>query len=335
MPAIHRRKLLGWKDKASRDAASDMLQNSPMFMRIRHDSCILGLVASLSFAGLPALADLEVTSSVQIRAKVEFEAPLAVHGTWVSVGSHGRCWRPAHVKVGWRPYVHGEWVWTDCGWYWSSDEPWAWACYHYGAWVHDGSLGWIWVPHTKWAPAWVSWRVGGGYVGWAPLPPSGVVFARHPHSESFVFVVEGKFGGPVRPGLLVANNSKLIAKTTVVGGLKLESRAFSNSGSRKVMINHGPSVAVVQKASGRKFAAVPIGQAVSRTAGPKDSKYTSANGGGGREKAIADGKTEHGQDRADMAGKDGRGPGSGANSLASGGKDRGGRSRGGGGRGKH
>jgi hypothetical protein len=28
------------------------------------------------------------------------------------------------------------------------------------------------VPGYQWAPAWVSWRYGGGYCGWAPLPPS-------------------------------------------------------------------------------------------------------------------------------------------------------------------
>ena len=31
-----------------------------------------------------------------------------------------------------------------------------------------------WVPGYEWGPAWVSWRFGGGYVGWAPLPPRAV-----------------------------------------------------------------------------------------------------------------------------------------------------------------
>jgi hypothetical protein len=29
----------------------------------------------------------------------------------------------------------------------------------------------VWVPGYEWGPAWVSWRFGGNYVGWAPLPP--------------------------------------------------------------------------------------------------------------------------------------------------------------------
>ena len=34
--------------------------------------------------------------------------------------------------------------------------------------------GWLWIPGTEWAPAWVAWRSDDGddgYVGWAPLPP--------------------------------------------------------------------------------------------------------------------------------------------------------------------
>ena len=27
------------------------------------------------------------------------------------------------------------------------------------------------MPGREWGPAWVSWRTGGDYVGWAPLPP--------------------------------------------------------------------------------------------------------------------------------------------------------------------
>jgi hypothetical protein len=30
----------------------------------------------------------------------------------------------------------------------------------------------VWVPGRVWGPAWVAWRSGGGYYGWAPLGPS-------------------------------------------------------------------------------------------------------------------------------------------------------------------
>jgi hypothetical protein len=31
--------------------------------------------------------------------------------------------------------------------------------------------GWVWIPGSRWAPAWVSWRESSDHVGWAPLPP--------------------------------------------------------------------------------------------------------------------------------------------------------------------
>jgi hypothetical protein len=81
------------------------------------------------------------------------------------------------VESGWRPYSDGHWVWTDDGWYWASDEPWAWATYHYGRWYCDDYYGWVWMPGYEWAPAWVEWRYGGDYVGWAPLSPYAVFSA--------------------------------------------------------------------------------------------------------------------------------------------------------------
>ncbi|HXO42039.1 MAG TPA: DUF6600 domain-containing protein, partial [Thermoanaerobaculia bacterium] len=46
-----------------------------------------------------------------------------------------------------------------------------WATYHYGRWAYDSDYGWEWIPGYEWGPAWVAWRNGGGYIGWAPLPP--------------------------------------------------------------------------------------------------------------------------------------------------------------------
>jgi hypothetical protein len=100
-----------------------------------------------------------------------FEGSLAPYGQWLVLAPYGRVWRPVGVSPGWRPYLHGYWAWTDDGWFWASDEPWGWATYHYGRWAFDPSLGWVWVPGYEWAPAWVVWRSGGGYVGWAPLLP--------------------------------------------------------------------------------------------------------------------------------------------------------------------
>lgn len=103
-----------------------------------------------------------------------FYSSLSPHGEWIAIGGDVHAWRPVRVPVGWRPYMYGRWVWTDYGWYWVSDEPWAWAVFHYGRWYYDDYYGWIWIPGYDWAPAWVEWRYGGGYFGWAPLGPYAV-----------------------------------------------------------------------------------------------------------------------------------------------------------------
>ena len=105
-----------------------------------------------------------------------FRDGLAPYGEWVSVGPYGYVWRPLHVAAGWRPYYYGRWEWTDEGWLWVSDESWGWATYHYGRWAHDPYYGWIWVPGYQWAPAWVTWRYGPEYIGWAPLAPGFSVY---------------------------------------------------------------------------------------------------------------------------------------------------------------
>ncbi len=109
---------------------------------------------------------------VVIQSEADFYEPLTAYGRWVVVAGYGRCWVPARVEAGWRPYANGYWQRTDAGWYWASEEPWGWATYHYGRWDFTMEHGWIWIPQTQWAPAWVAWREGGGYVGWAPLRPS-------------------------------------------------------------------------------------------------------------------------------------------------------------------
>ena len=217
---------------------------------------------------LKAHADLEVSAAISINATADFHVPLEPHGVWIEVGSHGRCWRPAGIAVGWRPYCYGRWVWTDCGWYWESSEPWAWACYHYGYWVHDSHHGWLWIPGVEWAPAWVSWRVGGGYVGWAPLAPrhvSGV-------SVNFVFVKKNRFHERLSPSTVIVNNTTIINQTTVVGGIKHETRTIGNAGKQRVVVNEGPDVAEIQQAAGKKIERVSVTEAAARTPVPAELK---------------------------------------------------------------
>ncbi len=111
--------------------------------------------------------DIGVSSDIFYSAR-----SLREHGRWVTVGSYGRCWQPTDVGEDWQPYTRGRWVHSaDEGWVWDSEEDFGWATYHYGRWFREEDSGWYWVPGKVWAPAWVSWRHGQSYVGWAPLPP--------------------------------------------------------------------------------------------------------------------------------------------------------------------
>lgn len=100
-----------------------------------------------------------------------FYDELSPYGQWVNDPQYGNVWVP-NEDGDFRPYgSRGHWVMTDYGNTWVSDDPWGWACYHYGRWTYDPYYGWVWIPGYEWAPAWVSWRYGGGYCGWAPLGP--------------------------------------------------------------------------------------------------------------------------------------------------------------------
>lgn len=221
-----------------------------------------GLAGCLWLGTVSTRADLEVSASVSISAHADFYEPLEPHGGWVEVESYGRCWRPGRVAVSWQPYSDGHWEWTDCGWYWVSDEPWAWACYHYGYWVHHPHHSWIWIPGVEWAPAWVSWRAGGGYIGWAPLAP--------PHvrvGPTFMFVETRRFRERIRPTTVVVNNTTIINQTTVISNVRREER---NVGGRqqRVVVNEGPGLEPVRKATGEQVRVVPIQEAANRTKVP-------------------------------------------------------------------
>ena len=97
-----------------------------------------------------------------------YAAELESHGDWYYETEVGYVWRP-YVAAGWRPYLNGRWVWSIYGWTWVPYDPWGWAPFHYGRWGYSPALGWYWIPGSVWGPAWVSWAVGGDYVGWCPL----------------------------------------------------------------------------------------------------------------------------------------------------------------------
>ncbi len=201
---------------------------------------------------------------VTIQTTSDFYEPLSSYGQWQVVGSYGRCWIPGGVAVGWSPYSNGYWQYTDAGWYWATDEPWGWATYHYGSWDMSPQYGWYWVPQTQWAPAWVSWREGGGYVGWAPMGPSGRAEGSGGTPRGYVFVQERSFLDPVSPTTVIVN-------TTVIN---------------KTAVNKGPGTAVIEQASGRKVQPVAVRQLRSQDEAKIVAKRPTATPTVNSEKAV-------------------------------------------------
>ena len=197
--------------------------------------------------------------SVSVGQVNDFYEPLARHGYWVEIPSYGRCWYPAYVEHDWRPYTEGYWLWTDDGWYWESTESWAWATYHYGRWTLDPYYGWVWVPDTVWGPAWVSWRGGGEYVGWAPLPPrcgfgpdgwlmaDRVVIA----PQWFVFVQYGHFCESIHRRHVIINQT-IVNQTVNITKIRQVNHT--------TIINNGPDLDVVRKHVGHQLEARPVSE---------------------------------------------------------------------------
>lgn len=132
-----------------------------------HAVCLLFVLA----LGLTVPSNVLAQPGVGI-SRQDFYDELSPYGDWMDNPSYGQVWRP-RVSQDFQPYAtDGHWEMTEYGNTWVSDYEWGWAPFHYGRWLLDDYYGWIWVPGDEWGPAWVSWRSGGGYYGWAPLGPS-------------------------------------------------------------------------------------------------------------------------------------------------------------------
>jgi hypothetical protein len=182
-------------------------------------------------------------------------------GSWIDVEGYGYCWQPdlAVNDSNWRPYTDGYWAYTDAGWTWVSYEDFGWATYHYGRWARLADYGWVWVPGAdlEWGPAWVSWRTGGDYIGWAPLPPRGVevVYEGRPIGpqvdiefdigpEYYSFCDVRYIGEPVLRGRIIdyRQNVTYINQTVNVTNIRVENN---------VVVNYGPDVNFINQHSSR------------------------------------------------------------------------------------
>src|SRR5262245_54764686 len=218
----------------------------------------------LSFMPLPRASQAEAAVNVDLafragNADVDFfYDALAPYGDWMEMQPYGWVWAPRSVDPDWRPYRDGHWVYTDYDWTWVADEPWGWAPFHYGRWALDSRYGWVWVPGSVWAPAWVSWRWGDDYAGWAPLPPDANItsgpasFGIDPLAYNFVEaryltepVLVRHYIPPAR-NVTIVNVTRNVTNYTVV-----ENR----------VVNQGVRLGDVEKATGRAVPRARIAEA--------------------------------------------------------------------------
>ncbi len=172
-----------------------------------------------------------------------FYDSLVPYGEWIRVGNYGPCWRP-ETDENWAPYTEGYWAYTDVGWTWVSHEPFGSIVYHYGRWLLT-DRGWCWVPGADWSPAWVSWRTGQDYVGWAPLPPEvpwhpqrGISTWVDVHTEIgpayYRFCAVRDFTSPVLSGVLLrpSRNSLIMVRTENVTQITVRNSTVFCGGPR-------------------------------------------------------------------------------------------------------
>ena len=163
-----------------------------------------------------------------------FYDDLSPYGDWIENPEYGYVWHPRVVDF--RPYsTAGHWVWTDeYQWMWVSEYNWGWAPFHYGRWLYDDFSGWVWVPGYEWSPAWVEWRTGGDYYGWAPLGPGVNInlnfsFGRYsPPYDYWSFVPRNYMLSPRVYDYCVprSRNTVIINNTTIIDNYRKTNNVF-------------------------------------------------------------------------------------------------------------
>ena len=189
-----------------------------------------------------------------------FYDQLAPYGTWINYPGYGYVWMP-QAGPDFQPYAtNGNWIYTDAGWTWASNYNWGWAPFHYGRWFYENGYGWMWVPGNEWAPAWVSWRGGGDYYGWAPMGPGVSVdialSSYNPPSNYWNFVPRQYMGNPNWHNYYVGGNRNvtIINNTTIINN-------YSGTNRNRYAYAPGPDPNEVRRYSGNQFTQVQIREA--------------------------------------------------------------------------
>ena len=215
----------------------------------------------ITIISMPVILLLLLFGSLQNKATAQeeeqvsyqtFYDELSPYGSWIDYPEYGYVWRP-DMGPDFRPYsTNGHWVWSDeYEWMWVSDYSWGWAPFHYGRWFYDDYYGWLWIPGYDWSPAWVCWRSGGDYYGWAPLGPQfrvgvNLSFGSYsPPSNYWCFVDRQYIASPrvYDHCYGVQRNSVFINNTTIINNYHRERNVYvTGPGRREVERYTGQSI---------------------------------------------------------------------------------------------
>ncbi len=231
---------------------------------IRHlRSLALALAACtvIAVGALTASVTIATLTPAHAQVSAEFQSALEPYGSWQPHPRFGEVWVPYDLPSGWRPYTYGRWVYTEeWGWYWVSDEEeadWGWVAFHYGRWAHDQRLGWFWIPGDEWGPAWVDWRRGDDYVGWAALPPDEVAYEYNNNPAYWIFLPPRYLVAPrVRTYFLPPQRTLVVFRRTVIVNrtVRLEHRDHRG----RFAVNPGIAPGIVAAASRRPVQAFRV-----------------------------------------------------------------------------
>ncbi|MCD0487190.1 hypothetical protein LPB86_03060 [Pedobacter sp. MC2016-14] len=199
--------------------------------RIKFPAIVLGLLLLLTgFTQQTKAQDDDVSLQT-------FYDELSPYGTWIQDQEYGYVWRPDVDQSDFRPYYsNGRWAMTEYGNTWVSDYDWGWAPFHYGRWVTNRYNQWLWIPDTTWGPAWVSWRSGGGYYGWAPLGPRMGVSVNFGFSIPdlwWCFVPQANIYYSRFPRYYANRNYGILGRTTYITNVYVHNRNSYYTGPRR------------------------------------------------------------------------------------------------------
>src|SRR5690606_31962339 len=214
----------------------------------------LTLLTAIAFVAIVATNTVKAQPGMRVSFQLFYDE-LAPYGDWVNDPEYGYIWLP-YAEDGFQPYAtNGHWVMTSYGNTWVSNYDWGWAPFHYGRWTYSDYYGWAWVPGYEWGPAWVSWRSGGGYYGWAPLGPQMSINVNIgiPHHH-WVFVPQRYIASPRLYSYYAPyrNRVRIYNRTTIINNTYVYNNRTYVSGPRR---------SEVERATGSRVAVREISRA--------------------------------------------------------------------------